>query len=32
MRIAMMNLVLHGIRKANVKRANTLSDMGGSRG
>ena len=29
MRIAMMNLVLHGIRKANVKRANTLSDMGG---
>jgi len=24
-----MNLVLHGIRKANVKRANTLSDMGG---
>jgi len=29
MRIGMMNLVLHGIRKANVKRANTLSDMGG---
>ncbi len=29
MRIAMMNLVLHGIRKANVKRANTLSEMGG---
>jgi len=29
MRIAMMNLVLHGIRQANVKRANTLSDMGG---
>lgn len=29
MRIAMMNLVLHGIRKANVKRANSLSDMGG---
>jgi len=29
MRIAMMNLVLHGIRKAHVKRANTLSDMGG---
>jgi len=29
MRISMMNLVLHGIRKANVKRANTLSDMGG---
>ncbi len=29
MRIAMMNLVLHGIRHALVKRANTLSDMGG---
>lgn len=29
MRIAMMNLVLHGIRHAGVKRANTLSDMGG---
>jgi type I restriction enzyme M protein len=29
MRIAMMNLVLHGIRQAHVKRANTLSDMGG---
>jgi len=29
MRIAMMNLVLHGMRLANVKRANTLSDMGG---
>ena len=29
MRIAMMNLVLHGIRNANVKRANALSDMGG---
>ncbi len=29
MRIAMMNLVLQGIRKAAVKRANTLSDMGG---
>jgi type I restriction enzyme M protein len=29
MRIAMMNLVLHGIRHAAVKRANTLSDMGG---
>jgi len=29
MRIAMMNLVLHGIRKAHVKRVNTLSDMGG---
>ncbi|HQH27051.1 MAG TPA: class I SAM-dependent DNA methyltransferase, partial [Oligoflexia bacterium] len=29
MRIAMMNLVLHGIRRAAVKRANTLSEMGG---
>ncbi|MDF0674048.1 MAG: class I SAM-dependent DNA methyltransferase [Nitrospira sp.] len=29
MRIAMMNLVLHGIRKAHVKRANALSEMGG---
>jgi len=29
MRIAMMNLVLHGLRHANVKRANTLSEMGG---
>jgi len=29
MRIAMMNLVLHSIRRANVKRANTLSEMGG---
>jgi type I restriction enzyme M protein len=29
MRIAMMNLVLHGIRHALVKRANTLSEMGG---
>ena len=29
MRIAMMNLVLHGIRKAHVKRANSLSEMGG---
>jgi len=29
MRIAMMNLVLHGIRNANVKRANTLSELGG---
>ncbi len=29
MRIAMMNLVLHGIRSAAVKRANTLSEMGG---
>lgn len=29
MRIAAMNLVLHGIRKANVKRANSLSEVGG---
>ncbi len=29
MRIAMMNLVLHGIRHANLKRANTLSEIGG---
>jgi type I restriction enzyme M protein len=29
MRISMMNLVLHGIRKAHVKRANVLSEMGG---
>ncbi len=29
MRIAMMNLVLHGIRKARLKRANALSEMGG---
>ncbi|MBW2329912.1 MAG: SAM-dependent DNA methyltransferase [Deltaproteobacteria bacterium] len=29
MRIAMMNLVLHGISHALVKRANTLSEMGG---
>lgn len=29
MRITMMNLVLHGIRQSSVKRANTLSDMGG---
>ena len=29
MRIAVMNLVLHGIRKAAVKRANTLSEIGG---
>ncbi|MCB9365897.1 MAG: SAM-dependent DNA methyltransferase [Calditrichaeota bacterium] len=29
MRIAMMNLVLHGIRHSHVKRGNTLSDMGG---
>lgn len=28
-RIAMMNLVLHGIRHAKLKRANALSDMGG---
>jgi type I restriction enzyme M protein len=29
MRIAMMNLVLHGIRKAHVKRANALSELSG---
>lgn len=29
MRISMMNLVLHGIRHARVKRANALSEMGG---
>ena len=29
MRIAMMNLVLHGIRGARVKRANVLSEMSG---
>ena len=29
MRIAMMNLVLHGIRHANLKRANALSELGG---
>lgn len=29
MRIAMMNLVLHGIRSAQVKRANVLSEMSG---
>ena len=29
MRIAMMNLVLHGIRHAGVKRANALSELGG---
>jgi type I restriction enzyme M protein len=29
MRISMMNLVLHGIRKAKLKRANSLSEMGG---
>lgn len=28
-RISMMNLVLHGIRHAKLKRANALSDMGG---
>jgi type I restriction enzyme M protein len=28
-RIAMMNLVLHGVRNASVKRANALSDLGG---
>ncbi len=29
MRISMMNLVLHGIRNAHVKRANALSELGG---
>jgi len=29
MRISMMNLVLHGIRNAHVKRANALSEVGG---
>ena len=29
MRIAVMNLVLHGIRHANLKRANSLSELGG---
>ncbi len=29
MRISMMNLVLHGIRHARLKRANVLSEMGG---
>ena len=29
MRISMMNLVLHGIRKANLKRGNALSELGG---
>src|SRR6266704_1116612 len=29
MRISMMNLVLHGIRGARLKRANVLSEMGG---
>ena len=29
MRVSMMNLVLHGIRRANLKRANVLSEMSG---
>lgn len=29
MRIATMNMVLHGVPKANIKRANALSDLGG---
>lgn len=29
MRIAMMNLVLHGIRNAKIKQANVLSELGG---
>lgn len=29
MRISMMNLVLHGIRRANIKRGNVLSEMSG---
>ena len=29
MRISMMNLVLHGIRKASLKRGNVLSELGG---
>ena len=29
MRIATMNMVLHGLMKANVKRGNSLSEMGG---
>jgi len=29
MRISMMNLVLHGIRHAHLKRANSLSELGG---
>lgn len=29
MRIAMMNLVLHGVRGAHLKRANSLSELGG---
>jgi len=28
-RIATMNLILHGLRQARIKRANTLSEMGG---
>jgi type I restriction enzyme M protein len=28
-RISMMNLVLHGIRNAHIKRANALSELGG---
>jgi type I restriction enzyme M protein len=29
MRIATMNMVLHGVPKSNIKRANTLSELGG---
>ena len=29
MRIATMNMVLHGVPKSNIKRANALSDLGG---
>ncbi len=29
MRIGTMNMVLHGVPKANIKRANALSDLGG---
>ena len=29
MRIAIMNLVLHGVRRANLRRANVLSEMSG---
>ncbi|MBX2990111.1 MAG: SAM-dependent DNA methyltransferase [Bacteroidetes bacterium] len=29
MRIATMNMVLHGVPRANIKRANALSDLGG---
>ena len=32
MRISVMNLVLHGIRHARLKRANSLSEMGGLTG